>query len=128
MADSPVVAALTKPIVLWIGGGLLAVAIGLDIWLAVDAVPGNTWSELFRAGALATPVVPWACAVLMGHWFHPKDDFKALLGQPDSIALLVWLTWVLFVIGLALASSGLPISPWIPVLPGLIAGWLLWPV
>jgi hypothetical protein len=64
----------------------------------------------------------------MGHWFHPKDDFQAVLGQPRSIALLIWLTWVVFVLGLGFAGSGLPFPPWLPVLPGMIAGWLLWPV
>ena len=128
MADSAVLRGLSKPIVLWIGGGLLAVAIGLDIWFAADDVPANTWSELLRLGAKETPVLPWACAVLMGHWFHPKDGFRAVLGQPNSIALVIWLSWALFVIGLALSAADLPIPPWIPVVPGLVAGALLWPV
>ncbi len=128
MSDSAFLNFMTKPIVLGIGGGLLAIAIGLDVWLAVDRVPDNTWSELFRKGALATPVIPWACAVLMGHWFHPNDDAQPVLGQPKPIALLIWLTWVVFVVGLGLTGSGIPVPPWIPVLPGMIAGWLLWPV
>jgi hypothetical protein len=73
MSQSAVLSGLSKPIVLWIGGGLLAVAIGLDVWLAADDVPANTWSELLRLAAYETPVLPWACAVLVGHWFHPKD-------------------------------------------------------
>jgi len=128
MSDSAILSGLSKPIVLWIGGGLLAVAIGLDVWLAADDVPDNTWSELLRLAAYETPVLPWVCGVLMGHWFHPKDGFQAVLGQPRSIALLIWFTWALFVIGLAVSSLGLPIPPWIPVVPGLVAGALLWPV
>ena len=44
------------------------------------------------------------------------------------IALVIWLSWALFVIGLALSAADLPIPPWIPVVPGLVAGALLWPV
>lgn len=128
MSNSAFLNFVSKPIVIIIGSVILAVAIGIDIWLAVDPVDDNTWSELMRLGALATPVIPWACGVLMGHWFHPNDNAQAVLGQPGSIALLLWLTWVVFLVGLAFISSGISLDPSLLVVPGMVAGWLLWPV
>lgn len=44
-----------------------------DIWLALDAYPGNTLSELIRSSAEDRPIlyVLWGVlfGVLLGHWF-----------------------------------------------------------
>ena len=102
--------------------------IGVDIYLATDAIKGNTWSELLRAWSLKTPLGPWAIGVLSGHFFHPTNGFQAVLGQPSSIALLVWLTALVGMVGFWTLKAGLPIAGWVIILPAFIAGWLLWPV
>jgi hypothetical protein len=111
-----------------IGAALVAAFIGVDIYLAADSVKGNTWSEIIRTWAKYTPVIPWFLGVLMGHFFHPIDNFRAVLGQPSSIALLVWLTAVVGIVGLGMMKAGHPIPGWSILVPAFAAGWLLWPV
>lgn len=111
-----------------IGLSLVAALIGVDIYLATDSVIGNTWSELLRAWSLTTPLGPWAIGALSGHFFHPINNFQAVLGQPNSIALLVWLTALVGMIGLIAFRAGTPIPGWTVMVPAFIAGWLLWPV
>ncbi len=104
--------------------GAIAVAAfaGFDVYLAVDSIHGNTWSELGRAVACVTPVLPWSVAFLCGHVFHPKACASGY-----NIGLAVFLTWLVFVIGLACRHAGHPVPPWAPLAPGFFAGWLLWP-
>ena len=115
-------------VVIIIGSVLIAAIIGIDIYLAADKITGNTWSEIIRMWAKATPIIAWACGVLSGHFFHPIDNFKPILGQPNSIALLIWLSAVVGIVGLGLAKSGYPMAPWMAFIPACIAGALLWPV
>lgn len=115
-------------IVIIIGVTFIVGIIGLDIWWAVDDRPGNTWSEIIRVWGRATPLVPWACGVLSGHFFHPVDGLAPLFGQPTSVAVLIWLTWGVGVAGLALSGSGHPVPPWAAFLPAMVVGAALWPV
>jgi hypothetical protein len=111
-----------------IGLIIVAVLIIIDIWLATDRLPGNTWSELLRESSRHTLFIPWSLGVLMGHWFHPVDDFRAIAGGA-SIWILIALTAVLIVVGLVLGFAAKytpPAWPW--ALGGLVAGALLWPV
>lgn len=111
-----------------IGGVVVIFLIGFDIYLAADKVSGNTWSEILRTWAVVTPVIPWACGVLSGHFFHPIENLKPVLGTQSSITLLIWLTCVVGIIGLGLDRAGYPVPPWIVFLPALVVGSLLWPV
>jgi hypothetical protein len=47
--------------------------IGIDIWLAVDKVSGNTYSERMRAWAKVWPplrlMVAFGMGLLCGHWW-----------------------------------------------------------
>lgn len=115
-------------IVIAIGLTLVAALIGIDIYLAADSVKGNTWSEIIRMWAKYTPLVPWTIGVLTGHFFHPFDNFRAVLGQPASIAVLIWLTGVVGIMGLSFMKAGYPIPGWSVLVPAFTAGWLLWPV
>jgi len=38
-----------------------------------DGQEGGTLSEMVWAGTKASPLVPFAMGMLMGHWFWPKD-------------------------------------------------------
>ncbi len=65
---------------------------------------------------------------MMGHWFHPVDDLRAVAGDA-SIWVLIAVTVVLTAVGLILGFSRkykVPAWPW--VLGGVIAGSVLWPV
>lgn len=105
-----------------VGLGLIAAFIGYDVYLALDGVRGNTWSELARKFALASPVLPWACGVLCGHFFHPAVTIGI------HVPVLIWLTFAVAVTGAALRRAGRPVPPWAPLVPGFCAGWLTWPV
>ena len=119
---------MTVKVVMILGVGFIAALIGLDIYLAVDGLPGNTWSEIIRTWAKATPVIPWACGVLTGHFFHPVDNLEPVLARPGNIAMLVWLTVTVALFGVAMSRAGNPVPPWAVVLPAAVAGALLWPV
>lgn len=107
---------------------LVGILVGLDIWFACDTREGNTWSEIIRSWARDTPLVPWVCGVLTGHFFHPVDDMEPVLGTLPSIAFLVWITFVVGMVGAVFHRLGNPIPPWLPLLPGAVVGALLWPV
>jgi hypothetical protein len=119
---------MTLKLTIAVGLGLMAVLVGLDIYLVQDQYSGNTWSEILRTWAVATPVIPWAYGVLGGHFYHPVENLEAVIVFPGNIALLVWLTAAVGIAGLAFAKGGHPIAPWVMVLPGMVAGSLLWPV
>src|SRR5262245_44696520 len=100
----------------------------IDIWLVLDRLPGNTWSELLRELSRDTLFIPWSLGVLIGHWFHPVDDLQPVAGGA-SIWLLIGLTVILVVVGLILrfaAKFTPPAWPW--ALAGMVAGAALWPV
>jgi hypothetical protein len=108
---------------------LTSLLIGLDIYFAVDDVPGNTWSEIIRSWSKVTPIVPWVCGVLSGHLFHPFDNLKPLFGQPHSIAVLVWTSFVLLFLGLTFNKYGFePASAAITFGCAFVIGSVLWPV
>ena len=110
-----------------IGLSLLAILLGIDVYLATNNVPGDTWSQLLRRWGEGTPLIAWTCGVLMGHWFHP-DSWKPLLGQPTSVMILIWFTVTLGIIGLGFRAIGHPLPSWMVLLPAFLAGGLFWPV
>lgn len=111
-----------------IGVSLLAVLLGLDVYLAADGIKGNTWSEILRMWSKKTTIISWIYGGLGGHFFHWWNHDKALLGQPNSVVLLVWLTVVAAMVGVAALKMGHPIPPWAMLVPAFFAGALLWPV
>lgn len=119
---------MSVKIVIAIGLILVAMLIGIDIYLATDSVKGNTWSEIIRMWSKHTTLVPWLMGILTGHFLHPYDNFRAVLGQPASIAVLLWLTGIVGILGLGFMRAGYPIPGWSLLIPAFIAGWLLWPI
>lgn len=114
---------VTKKSVLITLAVVVAALIVIDIFLATDPVKGNTWSELLRAAAENTPVVPWLWGLIMGHWFHPNDEQRPLIRPPVNALVLLALSLLVLLIG-----SGLTVSPWVPLVLALPIGALVWPV
>lgn len=119
---------ITQNIASILGLSIVAILIAVDVWLALDNVPGNTWSEILRDLSKHTLFVPWSLGVLLGHWFHPSNDLCPVLGDA-SIWVLTGVSAVLTIIGLVFCLSKkyrVPAWPW--VLGGTVIGSLLWPV
>lgn len=119
---------ITQNIATLLGLIIVAILIVIDIWLAIDNVPGNTWSEILRDLSKRTLFVPWSLGVLLGHWFHPSNDLRPVLGGA-SIWVLIGVSTVLTIIGLVFCLSRkyhIPAWPW--ALGGTITGSILWPV
>lgn len=110
-----------------IGILLVCAIIGFDIYLALDNIRGNTWSEMLRTASKYTPIVPWTFGVLMGHFFHPATSFSPIVPLNFGVPVLVWISVVLGIVGLALVRSFI-FPQWPLLLAGFFAGWLLWPV
>lgn len=105
---------------------LVIALIVLDVPAALDAIEGNTFSELLRKGGQQMPVIPWTIAIFAGRWFHPFDGLN-LLGADGKVALLA-VTFVV-VVGTHLCRRHLRAVPsWVVVILGLVSGALLWPV
>ncbi|MDH3499303.1 MAG: hypothetical protein OEM97_04210 [Acidimicrobiia bacterium] len=123
LPDNEVVRAITRKWVLILLTLLVAVLIVVDIVLATDADPGNTWSELMREAAKKTPVVPWLAGLVVGHWFHPGDDLDPLIDPPGNALVLLLLTVAV------LAGGGVvELPPWLPLLVAAPIGAFVWPV
>lgn len=104
-----------------VGLSLVAAFIGYDVYLATNHVKGDTWSEVARRFAKASTFLPWACGVLCGHFFHPEA------GAGQHVGLLIWMTQAVVVAGMVCKRAGRPVPPWLPLVPGFVAGWLAWP-
>lgn len=108
---------------------LLATILGLDVYFALDGVKGNTWSEMIRKLGFILTFVPWAWGGLGGHFFHA--NWKQVLPTPDNIALMVWLSIFVTIIGGAIMKSSWTYSHWVPYVSFLTASLVigkLWPV
>lgn len=110
-----------------IGMAVIALLVISDVVLANDEVPGNAPSQVVRWLSRYTVGVPFGLGVLMGHWFHPIDDFDPILGVRSPLVLLV-IGLVLGIGGFIISLRGRPQSAWPWAILGSLLGWLLWPV
>ncbi len=100
----------------------------MDLMIAINLEPG-TWIEGVRNAARGSTLFSWPIAVLIGHWFHPKDNFEPVFGRPASIIVLLVVSGLLMTGGALLYFLGdIVIPPVIIVVLGMVAGALLWPV
>lgn len=105
---------------------LIVALIVLDIPAALDAIEGNTFSELLRSGGRQMAVFPWTIGIFAGRWFHPLDGLD-VLGLHGPVALMT----VSFAVVVGSHLSKLydrHIPSWMIVIMGLLAGAVLWPV
>jgi hypothetical protein len=111
-----------------VGISLLSVLIGLDFYLAFDGMKGNTWSEILRSWGAKNALTPWIWCGLAGHFFHWSKQSRPILHPPSNIALLVWLTALVFVVSVAMTRAGMPIPSWVVAPVAFVAWAILWPV
>ena len=105
-----------------LGLSLVAIIIGIDIYLFRDNIVGNTWSEMVREFGNKNPLLPWVLGGLLGHFYHVDFLPKHILGDPQSAIVLVWLSVVVGVAGLVLKHGGITVPPVIV----LFAGFVVW--
>ncbi|MGA1794890.1 MAG: hypothetical protein ACMUIL_03425 [bacterium] len=120
---------MSKRIVALIGLSLgPLVLILLDVIFAKNIEPGGFVYQLKIAGRFCT-FISWPAGVLMGHWYHPVDNLRAIIKTPWNYITLGIISIVIFTLG-AVLLYGFDISypQWITVLVSLVAGSLLWPV
>lgn len=112
------------------------VTIGLIVWdivVATNKIPNSvdTISGRMKIWGKKTLILPWAWAVLFGHFWGPIKASSGIFSHKVGIALLVLLTWGVFVAGTVLHKHGIAInSSWLVFLSvlnlGAIAGAILW--
>lgn len=112
------------PVLHIIGILMVVLFLGIDVYLASDHVPGNTWSEIAHYLGILSPFLPWCWGFLAGH-FWPYNGYRPF-NHTNGIFVLVWLTWTIVVLGLGCRQAGYPIPPWLPLIPAYFAGWMLW--
>lgn len=108
----------------------MIVIVGLvvaDVILANDKTSQNTPSEIIRWVSRYTAVVPFGLGVLMGHWFHPDDDFDAIFGA-NSPRILAIIGGLILVGGAVLGWRKQRLAAWPWAVAGTVLGALLWPV
>lgn len=106
---------------------LIVALIVVDVFLVIDQVKGNTWSEMLRDAARCTTFPPWVFGVLSGRWFHPVDDWEPLLGN-WSFAVLMAVTWLVVVVGDILRRRSVPVPGWLVILIAVPVGAVFAPI
>lgn len=112
---------------IWIAcWGVLWTLVVWDVYLSLDAIDGNTWSEIMRGASVRNPVFPWLFGAFLTHLFHFQDDLKSIFDQDASTTVMVVLTLVIGAIGI----RGVELTDWwvtFVFFLGMVAGLLLWP-
>jgi len=109
-------------------GLIIAITLGLigwDIVAATNSVNNSldTISGRMRIWGKETPIIPFAWAVLAGHFWGPIPQ---LMPYKTSIPLLIFISWCLIVAGIVLRNHNTSVPPWTVLLPGMFLGALLW--
>lgn len=111
---------------------IVAVAVGLIVWdiiVATNKIPNDvdTISGRMRIWGKKTLLLPWAWAVLFGHFWGPK---AYLAPHKFTVPVLILLTGLVVLYG-TLTRNGETTSSWplfFTILNlGALAGALLWP-
>lgn len=101
-----------------------------DVLPALSKAPGDTISEAVQNAIAHNIVILYALSVLLGHFALPRET--AIMGQPESVYLLVFVAWMSFIAGLVLRAADITINSLavgaIVILAGLLSGHLLWPM
>lgn len=83
-----------------VGTVLLIAAVGWDIYVALDDVPGNTFSEIVARIAHTHPTVIYIIQVLPGHFFLNREESlvnKLGGGGAAEVYTVLLIGWFLFI-------------------------------
>jgi len=104
---------------LWIA---ITIAVGFDIWWAVNSAKGDTISEVTKAYSWRWMTIPVAYGVITGHLFW------AAVGEIKWRIPRIAVLWVVAVACIILDAVDLyDMMPIFPLIPGVLFGRLLWP-
>jgi len=111
----------------WACWGVFWILVVWDVYLALDPIDGNTWSEVMREASTLNPLFPWLLGVLLAHLFHFRDDLKPIFDRDAASTLMVAITIGLGVIGI----YGVELTGWsmtLLVILGMVTALLFWPM
>ena len=97
------------------------VLVGWDIYVTVNAIRGDTISEIIARLGRNYAVLPFLWGVVVGHLFWSVRH----IGHKKSKLAVLW-CWVLMLLALDLVDV-YDIAPIIPLFVGIVAGSALWP-
>lgn len=107
--------------------------IGWDVYVATNKIPNSldTISGRMRDWGKQAIILPWAWAVLFGHFFGPVKAGQ-YFSNHTTVPILVFISWAVLVGGMWLRQNGIFISSswylFFGVLNlGALAGAFLWP-
>lgn len=117
--------------------GLMAVVtVGLIVWdiiVAVNNIPNSldTISGRMKAYGKQALILPWAWAVLFGHFWGPIKSGQ-LMSMRTSMPILIFSTWIVLILSIYLRQIDVSItSSWILFFLilniGAFFGAILWP-
>lgn len=120
-------------VIIRVGWWVVGVITALDVVLAFDGIPENTWSELMRQYGRTHLILPWLCGVLIGHLFHPKDDLQPLRNRDprEGSSFIALLSVLLLVVGIGAFFLNRCFPPYIMTIVAILgigAGNFLWPI
>jgi hypothetical protein len=105
--------------------GFLVIGLGLmtlwDVYPALTPELGDTISEVVRDGSWSFYVLPYACGILMGHFFVNKKDRSS-----RNIPAL-WVSAGMIAARDALQIASFPGGNSLALLLGIAAGAIWWP-
>jgi hypothetical protein len=94
-----------------------------DVFLALDKIDGNTWSEVIMVWSYKLPFIPILFGVLSAHFFFNRLEFLKMRAFP------FWVTVVAILITIAIFQTiaiWINLYPFIPFVFGIIVGIIFW--
>ena len=116
-------------------GLMLLVTVGLIVWdiiVATNNVPNSidTISGRMKIWGKKSLILPWAWAMLYGHFWGPLRSGQVLSAK-TGVPILILVSWGVFLLSVYLHKQGITISSWLMFFLilniGALAGAFLWP-
>ncbi len=112
-------------IIIAVGSVVIA---AVDVFLAKDATPGNTWSEAIKTWGQNTMFIPYLYGVLGGHFFGPYGNVFGW-ETPYKLSVLTFIGIVLVIAGVAIRYNHISMHGALPLavlLFGTACGAIIW--
>jgi len=96
---------------------LALVLIAFDVYLDMNSVPGDTYSEIIRDAGFRVVALPWAIGALVGHWFWNGTRYSNRF---------TWALVIVVAIGMEVLNYFGLWHPLPSALVGICSGRLVW--